>query len=133
MRKILISCIVFVLLLTGCASGNVVNIREKMFATQVSEIYANSKDYRGKTLKLEGMYSDKGAFQEVYRTTNGCCGTDGWAGFRIVWDGAKPNENDWVEVQGTFEPHESNGEKYLAIKATELKVLTKRGAEFVTQ
>ena len=135
MRKYLFILFVFTLLLTGCASNKsgTIEIKDKMFLTQTNEIYENYKDYLGKNIKLEGIYTQEGKYQTVYRKTNGCCGDDGKIGFGILWDGAKAKADDWVEVEGVLEEYKDNGGVYLVIKANELNVLPERGIDFVTQ
>ena len=125
------------------SADDVVEIRERLFVAQINEIYLNEKDYLGKTIKLEGMFTQY-TWQEmnmtyymVYRNSPGCCGADGQAGFEVVWpEGAQqpfPNENDWVEAVGTLSKYEEAGGTYLHVVLTSLTVLPTRGAEFVSQ
>jgi len=44
-----------------------------------------------------------------------------------------PKRNDWVEVQGVLSEYEESGTNFLYLAITDLNVLEKRGAEFVTQ
>ena len=117
----------------------IVEIREKMFMTQINDIYINADDFLGKTIKYQGKYIEEAyegmprAYQYVYRDSPGCCGADGRAGFEIAWDQAKPRNNDWVEIVGTLERYEEIGMQFLRIQAASLTVLEERGMEFVTQ
>ncbi|MDR1101722.1 MAG: hypothetical protein LBL34_05155 [Clostridiales bacterium] len=119
------------------SENGVFEVREKMFATQMTEIVINKENYIGKTLKFEGMYDEiegeLATYKLVYRQTNGCCGTDGVAGLEVAWNGVTPELNDWVEVVGVLEEYDEAGSKYLQIRAEQLNILPERGLEFVTQ
>lgn len=114
---------------------DVVEIKEKMFITQINDIYLNPDEYKDKKIKLEGFHSvvemDGETVHGVIRNGPGCCGNDGVAGFEFVWDGEYPKENDWLRVVGTLEIVEEDGIEYMYLKASEVEVLEKRGAEFV--
>jgi uncharacterized membrane protein YcgQ (UPF0703/DUF1980 family) len=119
-------------------NGGVIEIKEKMFIAQTNEIYINAEDYLGKTIKYEGFFeSDEWegrTSRYVVRNGPGCCpGVDNTAGFEVTWDNPYPEQNDWVEVVGTLEVYEEDGEKYLQIALTSLNVLDVRGADYVTQ
>jgi len=150
-----------VLLASGCANNNapeaagppapnqvsgglslegleMINIRERMFATQVSDIYTNPGNYVGKAVRYEGFYIEEeyGAgevFRAVIRmSSDGCCEPTR-AGFEIVWDQPYPKFNDWVEVTGVLDEYEEDGELIVFVRVVSLRVLAVRGAEFVTQ
>ena len=122
-------------------------IREKMFIAQVNDVYLNRNDYMGKTIKLEGLflYGEAGGREYCYVIRNGpgCCGDDGQVGFEVSWlppgeasEGdrvAYPKTYDWVEAQGVLEKYEDFGQNFLYLALSDLKVLEKRGAEFVAQ
>jgi uncharacterized membrane protein YcgQ (UPF0703/DUF1980 family) len=120
----------------------VIEIKEKMFLAQTNDIYLNSEDYLGKTIKLEGLFKiedfpwQERPFYYVLRYGPGCCGFDGSAGFEVMWDGkgmpkqAYPQENDWVMAVGTLKSF-NNDSIYIALTA--ITVLDKRGAELVRQ
>ncbi|MDR0451845.1 MAG: hypothetical protein LBH15_02245, partial [Treponema sp.] len=78
------------------ASGDIVEIKEKMFIAQTNDVYLNPEDYMGKTIKLEGLfktetgYDEQAAYCFVLRYGPGCCGFDGNAGFEVAWDEAGP-------------------------------------------
>ena len=122
---------------------NVVEIKEKMFATQVSDVYMNSNDYLGKTIKLEGIflaadYSENETFYSVIRFgPGGCCGNDNYVGFEIKWPTGKketyPESNSWVEAAGLLKYHEGEYSQYLYLELSSLKELSRRGAEYVLQ
>ncbi|MCL2812334.1 MAG: hypothetical protein FWD25_10685 [Clostridia bacterium] len=117
----------------------IVNIRERMFATQISDIYTNPANYVGKGVRYEGFYIEEvyGAgeiFRAVIRMSpDGCCGDDGRSGFEIVWDQPYPKFNDWVEVTGVLEQYAEGGIQRLRVQAVSLRVLAVRGAETVFQ
>ncbi|MDR1637055.1 MAG: hypothetical protein LBR93_06930 [Treponema sp.] len=120
----------------------IIEVREKMFIAQTNDIYLNSEDYLGKTIKLEGLFSiedfpwQERPFYYVLRFGPGCCAYDGSAGFEVVWESSiKPNaiypkDNDWVEAIGILKAFRDGG-IYIALAT--LTVLDKRGAEFVQQ
>jgi uncharacterized membrane protein YcgQ (UPF0703/DUF1980 family) len=126
--------------------SGVVEIKEKMFIAQTNDIYLNPEDYLGKTIKLEGLFkleqyqgNAASPYCFVIRYGPGCCGNDGNAGFEVAWpdvtDAAKPYPapDEWVEAIGTLESYEENGYPFLYLALSQLNVLKKRGAEFVTQ
>ena len=122
--------------------GDIVEIKEKMFLAQTNDVYLNSEEYLGKTVKLEGLFKREGYENRNYcfviRYGPGCCGSDGNAGFEVAWDGngtaaEYPAVDSWVGATGELKRYEENGLAYLYLALSELKVLPKRGAEFVTQ
>ncbi len=119
-----------------------VDVREKMFLTQMTELYINIPDYLGKTIALEGMFdvfTDEATgtvYHSVYRKSPGCCGSDGYTGLEVVWDdpaATYPSLNDWVRAVGVLEQYEDGGAPYLRLRLISLDVKTERGLEFVTQ
>jgi len=139
----------FSFLLMGCnrnektgAQNSVVEIKEKMFVGQVSDVYLNTQDYLGKTIKMEGLFKVGGYEEENYYFVirygpGSCCGAD-LIGFEVAWnaDGSQPYPEDdaWVEAVGvlkTFGEGEFQSNPYIELAS--LTVLDTRGAEFVTQ
>ncbi len=120
-------------------SGDVIEIKEKMFVAQTNDVYYNPEDYLGKTLKYEGLFdtyddpSNGQTYYAVIRYGPGCCGIDLNAGFEVRWNEAYPNPNDWVEAVGVLEEYEEDGQKYLRLALSSLTVLPVRGAETVWQ
>jgi uncharacterized membrane protein YcgQ (UPF0703/DUF1980 family) len=120
-------------------SGDVVEIKEKMFIAQTNDIYYNADDYLGKTIKYEGIFSayevpETGAkYYSVIRYGPGCCGIDANAGFEVAWDKEYPGNDDWVEAIGILVEYEEDGYKYLRLALSSLSVLPERGAEYVSQ
>lgn len=119
--------------------GDNLEIGEKMFLTQINDMYYNFDDYKDKTIIVEGMYArfytwdGSGTTPVVYRNGPGCCGNDGWGGFLLKYDGEYPNENDWIRVTGTPELVEDGSYLNLYLNVTSLEIKTERGAEFVEQ
>jgi uncharacterized membrane protein YcgQ (UPF0703/DUF1980 family) len=122
----------------------VVEIKEKMFIAQTNDVYLNPEDYLGKIIKLEGLFKampteSDFCYYFVLRYGPGCCGTDGNAGFEVVWDNkvfpdkSYPKEDDWVEAIGKLTYYEENGYPYLYLVLSSLSVLDARGAEYVAQ
>jgi zinc transport system permease protein len=136
---------------TGTAKTNtgVFEIKEKMFIAQTNDIYLNPQDYVGKTIKLEGLFKleqyaggGDAPYCFVIRYGPGCCGYDGNAGFEVAWDSfgtidrtvkKYPREDDWVEAIGELKYYDEDDYPFLYIALSSLKVLDKRGAEFVSQ
>lgn len=120
------------------SAGDIVEISERLFVSQTNDIYLNTADYLGRTIKYEGLFKtidwEGSLYYYVIRYGPGCCGNDGEVGFEVVWDGEGewPNEDDWCEVVGVLEEYEENGTKYLRLVLTSLNVLDERGAESVT-
>jgi uncharacterized membrane protein YcgQ (UPF0703/DUF1980 family) len=122
-----------------------VYIGEKMFMAQTNDVYLNPEDYIGKTIKLEGLFKAEQYGENappycfVLRYGPGCCGNDGNAGFEVAWNEQRdtikpyPNSDDWVEAVGVLKTYEEDGYPYLYLALSELNVLDKRGAEYVTQ
>lgn len=120
-------------------TGDVIEIKEKLFIAQTNDIYINGKDYLGKTIVYEGIFKTAEDWPNIGDTTQyvirygpGCCGYDGEAGFEVRWDGEWPQEDDWVEVSGVLcEEAYDNGNKILYLQVTALTVKEERGAEYV--
>jgi uncharacterized membrane protein YcgQ (UPF0703/DUF1980 family) len=122
---------------------SVIEITEKMFISQINDVYLNADDYLGKTIKLEGIfmmeYADTGTEPHcfVLRYGPGCCGTDGNVGFEIAWMANRrityPEKNSWVEAIGELKTYEDGYYEFLYLDLTSLNVLSKRGAEYVNQ
>jgi len=153
-RKKLVTAAVLItviaLFLAGCSgtkksevSNDIIVIKEKMFVTQVNDIYLNSEDYLGKTIKLQGVFKAEQPYEGdpycfVLRYGPGCCGFDGNVGFEIKWDETRaqpfPKEDSWVETTGILKQYEEDGyDQYLYLDLISLNVLNKRGSEIVYQ
>lgn len=121
------------------SSGDVIEIKEKMFIAQTNDIYLNPQDYLGKTISYEGLFKssywepDDITYYFVIRYGPGCCGFDGDAGFEVVWNGDWPEENAWCSVTGVLEQYEDSGFQSLRLLLTSLTVKEDRGAEYVFQ
>jgi len=120
-----------------------VEIGEKMFVSQVNDVYLNTDDYLGKTIKLEGIFKQDQGYEKLYcfvlRYGPGCCGDDGNVGFEVAWaDGeaqSYPPADSWVEAAGVLKTYEEEDgyAPYLYLDLSSLNVLSKRGAETVGQ
>lgn len=119
--------------------AEVLEIREKMFLTQIDDMYFNFDLYKDKTIVVEGMYTELYAWDEtekvpaVYRRGPGCCGNDGWGGFLLNYDGEYPVENAWIRVTGTPEMKKNGHYLDLYLNVISIEEKTERGAEFVMQ
>lgn len=120
-------------------TGDVIEIKEKLFISQTNDIYYNAEDYLGKMIKYEGIFDvyevaeTDTKYYSVIRYGPGCCGDDANAGFEVRWDKDYPFPNDWVEAVGILEEYDEDGLKYLRLALSSLTVLPTRGAEYVSQ
>jgi uncharacterized membrane protein YcgQ (UPF0703/DUF1980 family) len=131
-------------LAVSCANNktpnkNIVEIGDKMFISQVNDVYLNAKDYMGKTIKIEGIFKCENPYNFVVRYGfGGCCGADANVGFEVMWDKTStmpyPDADSWVEATGVLRSHplDSNSQ-YLYLDLASLNVLDKRGMVFVFQ
>jgi uncharacterized membrane protein YcgQ (UPF0703/DUF1980 family) len=121
------------------SNDNIVEIKEKMFIAQVNDVYLNTEDYLGKTIKLEGIFKQDQGYEKLYcfilRYGPGCCGNDGNVGFEVAWASEKPYPavDSWVEAIGELKTYEEYDYKYLYLDLVSLNVLRKRGLETVVQ
>ena len=117
---------------------NIIEIKEKFFVQQCSDIYYNPDDYDGKTIRIEGLFDvwqddDGKSHYAVYRKTPGCCGADGGAvGFEVEYGGEKPELDDWVAAEGVLKvTQDENGWYNFVIILSKLAVKTERGVDVV--
>ena len=144
----LISAITASFFTTSCTKPkgeftDTVEIGEKMFISQVNDVYLNADDYLGKTIKLEGIFKQEQGYEKSYcfvlRYGPGCCGADGNVGFEVAWANGKaqsyPTIDSWVEATGVLKTYEEEDgyAPYLYLDLSSLNVLSKRGAETVIQ
>jgi len=122
------------------AQDGVIEIRERMFATQVNDIYINARDYLGKTIKYEGIFvvEQAGGESKYFVARNGpggCCGDDAMVGFEIRGSDTEefPDGNSWVEVTGVLKEFAAGFQRYLYVELSSLVVLNRRGLEFVSR
>jgi putative membrane protein len=124
------------------STKGIIEIKEKMFISQVNDVYLNPEDYLGKTIKLEGLFKMEQGYDKAYcfvlRYGPGCCGNDGNVGFEVAWDNEKkksyPGEDAWVEATGELKTYEEDGyTEFLYLDLISLNVLNKRGQETVIQ
>jgi len=119
------------------ADGDMIEIKENLFIAQTNDVYINTEEYLGKTIKYEGIFNSylseetNESYCYVIRYGPGCCGYDSNAGFEVIWDGDYPEQDDWVEVVGVLEMYEENDYQYLRLRLTSLTVLKVRGEEYV--
>lgn len=121
----------------GIYPHEAIAIGEKLFISQINDIYYNFDDYKNYHILVEGMFTHlentkKEKVPAVYRLGPGCCNNDGWAGFLMAnYDFKNLKENDWIKVYG--KPRiEINGHfRELYLDVLNIEVLEKRGAELV--
>jgi uncharacterized membrane protein YcgQ (UPF0703/DUF1980 family) len=118
----------------------VIEIREKMFIAQCNDIYLNPDEYLGKTVRIEGMYSEYAeeggdVYYSVARLGPGCCGNDGVAGFEFTSPDLPDCElDDWICVEGVITPMTyDDGYETVIIGDAVVTLKAERGAEFVSQ
>jgi uncharacterized membrane protein YcgQ (UPF0703/DUF1980 family) len=128
-----------VILMSGIVCANeksgkkIVEIKERYFMAQCYDVMLNPDDYKGKLLKIQGLYFEEEGYHGIYRRTPGCCGDDGSIGFKIEFEGPSPKNDDWIEVVGSVViSDDENAYDYIYLKLESITVLTKRGKEFVT-
>lgn len=124
------------------STGDVIEIKEKMFISQINDVYLNKEDYLGKKIKIEGLFKMEQGYDKSYcyvlRYGPGCCGYDGNVGFEVSWNKDKekpyPDEDSWVEATGELKTYEEDGyAEFLYLDLVLLNVLDKRGQEKVMQ
>jgi len=136
--KKLVGIFAFAMILAACipneANDNVLVIGDRFFITQVNDIFVNTQEYMGRTIRYEGLFRTVDWFPTphdsfiVYRYTMSCCGEDP-IGFEVILPaGMRPLEDFvWVEVTGVVE--RSHG--FPAIRATSIVEKPDFGAVFV--
>ena len=118
-------------------SDTLIEIREKMFMTQISDIYYNFDEYADKIIKVEGIFGqeesmiDDSLLNTVFRYGPGCCGNDGWGGFYLIYEGVYPEIDAWIEVTGTVELEQSEQYTMMYLRVNSLEEKEERGAEYV--
>ena len=151
MRKFWILCLLLVVLLTGCSdidlpfgdADEAVYIPERFFVLQTQQIFLNSEEYLGRTIRYEGIFRSvfwpptELYYHYVVRYTDDCCGgADGIIGFEVYFGddniSETAEEDDWVEVTGILDEYEEDGVNHLRLIVTSIVVLDERGAEFVS-
>ena len=158
MKRFCAFILLLTLLLAGCSSApekeagpagtdwgdDLVEIGDRLFIAQVSDIYTNLEAYLGRTVRYEGIFQTGvmpvtgEPFYFVIRNGPGCCGDDGAIGFAVAWpegwpaDVPRPEPDDWVEVVGVFELYDQFGFDQLRVSLLSLTVMEERGVEFVT-
>ena len=122
--------------------ADIVEIRERMFVTQINEIYMNAGDYLGRAIKLEGIFKilhneGDAVFLVIRYAPDGCCGTRGFSGFEVKADANLarhfPADDSWVEATGVLKEYGIGFNKFLYLELFSLKALNTRGEEFVTR
>jgi uncharacterized membrane protein YcgQ (UPF0703/DUF1980 family) len=136
----------FCLALSGCGggdapvqgTGNIVEIRDRLFIQQCTDLYENPDDYEDKLVKIEGIcdvWEEGGeTCYAVYRRTPGCCGDDGVMGFSFNYSGDEELAlGDWISVTAeVISGTDEYGYTTVELNAGEVTVSQERGVEFVT-
>ncbi|MGI6746227.1 MAG: hypothetical protein ACOX45_08870 [Acutalibacteraceae bacterium] len=122
---------------TGDSDKEIINITEKLYVSWINEIYTSTDQYLGRTIKIEGMFA-----KEVSTPKNILLCFTGWVpvaaettGLCVVLSLPQAvnirRENDWIEVVGTLEVYEENGNKFLTLSNSKITVKQERGLEVV--
>ena len=117
--------------------SSVLEIKDKVFIAQTTDIMLNASSYEGKTVKVEGMYFgyfddyDNRDYHYVQRRSPGCCGNDGLVGFEFIYDGDMPELDDWIEAIGQVEVFKVGENERARLRLSQLTVKEERGMEFV--
>jgi len=129
--------------ITGCTAtdeNSIVKIGERMFMTQIQDIYLNANDFLGRTIKLEGIFASifwdgEHYFYVIRNAFDSCCGGGSAVGFEVMWPvgrpGLIPQNDSWVEASGMLKLFEGDPLRGLYLELTSLNVLDTRGAETV--
>ena len=152
MKRVLGILIFLSFLFSACTrldndADSILEIRELMFISQIDEINLNYRNYLGRTIRLEGIFSQEHSMGRdwyyVLRNTPGCCGDDGQTGFIVTWDqgglnsprqsdsSRYPAPDEWVEAIGELRHYNAPGLSFLYLALTDLNVLETRGLRFV--
>ena len=142
--NLIITFLIILVFFASCAKENeIIEIRERMFATHINDIFLNAEEYLGKTVRLEGIFrtgltNNGDQLFYVFRfAPDDCCASNGMIGFEvrgqksILTPGNIPENDSWVEVTGVLSEAVYGRRKYLYIELTSLIELDIRGAEFV--
>ncbi|MDR2542443.1 MAG: hypothetical protein LBC80_03215 [Treponema sp.] len=145
-KNIILVVILVSIFITGCnrirtEENSIIEIRERMFLTQIQDIYMNINSYLGKTLRLEGIFLNSQMngeqFYSVYRNSiDNCCG-GGKIGFDVRWpEGHEkpfPETDSWVDVTGVLSFYQQGSSRFLYLELSSLRVMNTRGLEFVNR
>lgn len=145
----------YAIALAGIYPGDVLIVSEKLFLTQIYDMYFNHESYVDKAIQIEGMFNTLGYISQnadpannpdapasddptpmLYRQSPGCCGNDGYDGFVLKYDGPLPQPQDWIRAIGKVKYGTQEGvDPYMGIylEVISLRVLNNRGLEFVAQ
>jgi putative membrane protein len=147
LKKLFIGIVVFVLIaacFTGCGNNaktnTTLNITEAKYLTLITDIYKNSTDYTGRTIKIEGLFmaDNHGSHSHyyVYRNAPFYDPDHGHTyiqkiGFEFTYKGNMPKDNDWIEVIDVPHTYNENGQTLLTLDADSAIISSKRGAETI--
>lgn len=102
-------------------------IREKLFITQINQIYLNIDEFLGKVIELEGFIDTQinnttGKEEKfVMRLGPGCCAFDEFAGFVIKWDKDFPVDKQWVRLKGVLEQEGEGKTRQIYLRILEIE------------
>jgi len=124
-------------LLAGCGrpyDDGILVIGDRFFVNQVHDIFLNTPQYLGRTIRYEGIFRTvnwraAGYDHVVMRYVAGCCTREPIGFFILLPESFYPFPPDhaWVEITGVLK--ESDG--FLALNAISLVEMEERGFQFV--
>jgi len=95
----------------------------------VRAIYDKPEDSIGKTIIIQGIFTyletDTDHYAMVYRFD----GDNNPVGFEVVYGGTYPENFSWVEVKGTLDSYESDGEVFLRILVSKMDTVASGNIE----
>ena len=129
------------LLISGCSnSDEVIEISERFFVQQISDISFNYNEFRGRTIRYDGIFRATTSPETgelihiVYRYVLGCCGPEGIIGFEVDLGAINPLADEaWVQIEGVLESFEDHfGMTRMRVALDSITELEKRGDEIVS-
>ena len=108
-------------------------MKDDYFIEQLNDIYYNTDEYLGKTIKIEGFPMVSKEYKFVARFGPGCCVGDGYAYIEYTYDKELElvDEEDWIRVIGVLKKGKMGVAEYVYIEATSVEKLEERGNDTV--
>jgi len=106
-------------------------VGDNLFLSQLNNMYLNPKDYKNKTVEIEGFYLSSESYKFVARYGAACCPGDTYIYMEYRYDEEMElvDIEDWIKVTGTVELGMSDLTPFVYIKATSVEKMDIRGNE----
>ena len=138
MRKITV-ILSLAVILAGCGNrsdDDILVIGDRFFVNQVHNIFLNTPQYLGRTIRYEGIFRilywppEYTHYHVVMRYAASCCSREPIGFFIRLPDSLDtiPPDHAWVEITGVLEFHEDS---LLIVNAISLIEMEERGFQFV--